>query len=199
MRRRTASRITRSPFSRLDAEIDRGGAIHRPSALHAETPQHLVVELGAIDRQIALVAVTGATPAILFAAAVAVGDYVVLAVDRMPAGADPSGRRHDRSRRTIGESSAAASAKISVESAITPVVAAHLVARLVARIRGFGRARDAMHRQQGQRHTPDQRGSEHPQQPAAGGTRREPTRQPFNQVIHAPYLPRLRTAGYRPN
>jgi hypothetical protein len=124
-------RVAQDLCLRLNPEVDRGGAIHRPSAFHAEAPQHFVVELGAVDRQIALVAVTGTTAAILFSAAVAIRDYVVLAVNRMPASANPSGGRHDRSRRALGERATAASAKISVKAAIPPIVAAHLVSRLV--------------------------------------------------------------------
>src|SRR5271169_4408399 len=56
-----------------------------------------------------------------------------------------------------------------------------------------------MHRQQRQGYAAEQRRSEHPQQPPAGGMRCKFTRQSFYQVVHSPSLLKLRTVRHSPN
>src|SRR6185436_5880909 len=77
-----------------------------------------------VQRRIALVAIAQTTAAGALAAAVIVGDGVVLTVGRVVARADPGDQRHLRSRRAGALRAAAAIAEETVDRAVAPVIAA---------------------------------------------------------------------------
>src|SRR5438552_13289123 len=81
------------------AEDHRDRAVDRP-ALGAETPEQVVVLGDDVERLLALGPRAATAHAERRAAAVVVGDEVVLAVGRVPACADPGDGRHLRTRRT---------------------------------------------------------------------------------------------------
>src|SRR5580692_3647441 len=76
-----------------------------------------------VERRITLVAIAEASSAGGLAAAVVIGDHVILAVARIVASSNPRHRRHIRAGRTAGRTAAAASAQETVDRAVAPVIA----------------------------------------------------------------------------
>src|SRR5262249_24629868 len=118
------TRAGRMALARLPHDA-RGRTVIGQIALSAARTPVVVVRLERnIDRCIAFVAVTEATPARRLAAAVVVGDHVVEPVGRIVTGADPGDGRHLGARRTAVLRAAAAAAKVAVDRAVPPVIAA---------------------------------------------------------------------------
>src|SRR6185312_9880384 len=82
------------------------------------------------QRRVALIAIAETPAAGALAAAVIIGDDIVLAVRGIVAGADPGDRGHVRAGRACRLRSAAAAAKKPVDGAVAPVLAGQGVARI---------------------------------------------------------------------
>src|ERR1700676_2243653 len=94
------------------------------------TPVVIVGLAGLKQGCIAFVAIAEASAAGALAAAVVIGNDVVLAVTRVVTGADPGDGRHVRTRRARRLRSAATPAQKPVDCAMPPIVARRGVARI---------------------------------------------------------------------
>ena len=129
-------------------------------ALRAQAPVVIIGGMGPVGGPVPFVPVAEAVAAGRFAAAVVVGDDVILAVARVFAGADPGYCRHLRPRRATVDGAAAAGAQVAVNGAVAPVFAGRRVSRIDSRRAGLFRVRGAGNRQQGH----DRTAGDHPTQ-----------------------------------
>src|SRR5262245_6965557 len=132
---------TRRSGTGRDTEDDGHRAVDR-AALRAEAPEEVVVLHRHVQRPLRFRARAPAAHAERLAAAVVVGDDVVLPVARVAARPDPRDRRHLGARRTGVLRTAAARTEETVDGAVPPIVAARRIAD-VAVERGVVRYRDA--------------------------------------------------------
>ena len=127
-----------------------GAVVH--AALVAHAPVDVVVHAHPVAGPFALVLVAEATAAGRDAAAVVVTDEIVLAVLGIETSADPGHRRRFGAGRAARDGTAAAGAQMAVERAVTPVLAALIVERIVfavvdRTVLGPRRAIERQHRQ----------------------------------------------------
>src|SRR5690242_21437195 len=100
--------------SGFQTEADGGRAVHDVGRrLGSKAPDDSVVQLGPVDGHVALIVFAKAAAANVFAAAIAIADYVFFAVVGIAAGAHPRSRRHDGAGGTLGVAAAAAAAQVA--------------------------------------------------------------------------------------
>src|SRR5581483_6647961 len=158
--------------------VDDAGAAH--------APVHVVALRRVVDRPIAFVAIAVALLAERLAAAVVVGDDVVLAVGRIAAGADPRDRRHLGAGRAGVRVAAAAGGDEAVERAVAPVFARRVIALRRRRIGLAGlRHRGAGDRQQWHRADAEQRRAERGEETASRRETRQLARPLLEERVEA--------------
>ncbi len=100
-----------------------GAMVGHGVIIRTEAPDDVVREFRTVNRELTFRVKAGATAANIPAATVAVGNKIALLVARVVAACNPRTRRKLRSRRAVGQRTAAAVADVAVDRAVPPVIA----------------------------------------------------------------------------